>query len=77
MITEAVIIQKPAIDLRSKSIDCFLYDNGLRHKRVKDLASYLHMVLKKNSVEKKDLLRHYFIKILVLKITDFVPRVAW
>ena len=32
--TEAVIIQKPVIDLRSKSIDWFLYDNGLRHERV-------------------------------------------
>ena len=30
--TETVIIQKP---LRSKSMDWFLYDNGLHHQRVK------------------------------------------
>ena len=29
--------RKQSIDLRSKSVDWFLYDNGLRHKRVKQV----------------------------------------
>ena len=33
--TEAVLVQKP-VDLQSKSMDWFLYDNGLRHERVKE-----------------------------------------
>ena len=32
--TEAAIIQKP-VHLLRKSMDWFLYDNGLRHERVK------------------------------------------
>ena len=30
-----------SIDLESKSIDWFLYDNGLRHERVKFLVNLL------------------------------------
>ena len=33
--TEAVIIQNQSIYLLRKSMDWFLYDNGLRHERVK------------------------------------------
>ena len=29
-----------SIDLRSKSMDCFLYDNGIRHERIKEFFSY-------------------------------------
>ena len=38
--SEAVIIQKSVIDLQSKSIDWFLYDNGLRHERVNSIFCY-------------------------------------
>ena len=43
--TEAVIIQKldQSIDLLCKSMDWFLYDNALRHERVKDLSYYLNL----------------------------------
>ena len=34
-ITEAVIYRNQSIDLRSKSMDWFVYDNGVRHERVK------------------------------------------
>ena len=34
--TEAGIIRNQSIDLRSKSMDWFLYDIGLRRERVKD-----------------------------------------
>ena len=30
-----------SIDLRSKSMDWFLYDNGLRHERVNSLLSIM------------------------------------
>ena len=33
--TEAVIGRNQSIDLESKSMDWFLYDNGIRHERVK------------------------------------------
>ena len=33
--TEAVIYRNQSTDLRIKSMDWFLYDNGLRHERVK------------------------------------------
>ena len=33
--TEAVIIRNQSIDLLYKSMDWFLYENGLRHERVK------------------------------------------
>ena len=33
--TEAVIYRNQSIDLLHKSMDWFLYDNGLRHERVK------------------------------------------
>ena len=32
--TEAVTIRNQSIDLLPKSMDWFLYDNGLRHERV-------------------------------------------
>ena len=35
LMTEAVIIRNQSIDLLWKSMDWFLYDNGLRHERVK------------------------------------------
>ena len=34
--TDAVMYRNQSIDLRSKSMDWFLYDNGLRHERVKN-----------------------------------------
>ena len=34
--TDAVIYRKQSIDLRSKSMDWLLYDNGPRHERVKN-----------------------------------------
>ena len=33
--TEAIIIKDQSTDLESKSMDWLLYDNGLRHDRVK------------------------------------------
>ena len=33
--TEAVIYRNQSIDWQSKSTDWFLYDNGLRHERVR------------------------------------------
>ena len=33
--TEAVIIRNQSSDLQNKSMDWFLYDNGLCHERVK------------------------------------------
>ena len=33
--TEAVIIKNQSVDLLRKSMDWFLYDNGLRRERVK------------------------------------------
>ena len=38
-ITETVIIRNQSIDLQSKSIDWFLYDNDLRLERVNKVAS--------------------------------------
>ena len=32
-----------SIDLRSKSMDCFLYDNGLRHERIKRSFSWMSL----------------------------------
>ena len=32
--TEAISYRNQSIDLQSKSMDWFLYDNGLRHERV-------------------------------------------
>ena len=35
--TKAFIIRNQSIDLPSKSVDWFLYDNSLRHERVKHI----------------------------------------
>ena len=52
-ITETVIIRNQSIDLQSKSIDWFLYDNDLRLERVNKVASltpWTHLtVLERNS----------------------------
>ena len=40
-----------SIDLRSKSMDCFLYDNGLCHERVKRVKN---MILKDKQIFPKD-----------------------
>ena len=44
-----------SIDLRCKSIDWFLYDNGLRHKRVKRVRLFIYqtMCLKNHLLRKK------------------------
>ena len=34
--TRSLLYGNQSIDLQSKSVDWFLYDNGLRHERVKD-----------------------------------------
>ena len=39
-VTETVIYRNQFNDLRSKSIDWFLYDNGLHHERVKYSLEY-------------------------------------
>ena len=41
--TEAVIIQNQSIDSPRKSMDWFLYDNGLRHERVKENGNDLQI----------------------------------
>ena len=40
--TEVVIIRNQSIDMLRKLMDWFLYDNGLRHERVKDLLKVIH-----------------------------------
>ena len=37
---EVVIMENQSIDLLCKSMDLFLYDNGLRHERVNSSFSY-------------------------------------
>ena len=39
--TEAVIIRNQSIDLLCKSMDWFLYDNGLSHERIKPKSKVL------------------------------------
>ena len=43
----------------------------------KDLSSYLHVVLKKNPMRNKDILRHYFMKGFLLKVTKSVLMTSW
>ena len=49
--TEAVIIRKPVHWLQSKSMDWFLYDNGLHHERIKvnSIDSHLRSVFSTKS----------------------------
>ena len=42
LITEALSYRNRSIDLQSKSKDWFLYDNGLRHERVKGDENHHH-----------------------------------
>ena len=76
--TEAVIIQKPVHCNQGKSMDWFLYDNGLRHEWVKSLVGirllliiYLmhqvYMVIKRKS-ETGILLKMYIVKITHLAL---------
>ena len=54
--TEAVTYRNQSIDLRSKSMDWFLYDNGLRYKTVKH-------IVKKNDLYYQE----YFTIVLIVK----------
>ena len=48
--------RKQSIDLRSKSMNWFLYDNSLRHERVKFYTFYCH-ILKSTDVWKRRLIK--------------------
>ena len=43
--TEVVIYRNQSSDLQPKSMDWFLYDNGLRHERVKHLSVNLYFTI--------------------------------
>ena len=45
------LYRNQSIDLQSKSMDWFLYDNGLRHERVK-CVNYIASIWKKTNVAK-------------------------
>ena len=42
--TEVLILENQSIDLKSKSVDWFLYDRNLRHETVNDSSVHIYEV---------------------------------
>ena len=61
--TEAVIGRNQSIDLESKSMDWFLYDNGIHHERVKVFITHRFL-----NVRSKEMLLFSCYQIIIIII---------
>ena len=68
--TEVVIGRNQSIDLESKSIDWFLYDNGIRHERVKVFIT--HRFLNVRSKETLLFSCYQIIIIIIVNRTTYI-----